>query len=342
MKVLILAGGFATRLWPLTECRAKPLLLLDGKTILAHILEKVPETAEIFLLTNQAFEKDFLKELNFLGRKNFKIFCEDAYSDGDKLGALKAISVAIKEFDIQENVLVFAGDNVLPELDISTLEVDESEACIAVREVKSLDEARKFGVVSIRDGGLIRPIRQAQGLQQAQGRQGTSDKEEVITFEEKPENPKSKLVSTAFLSIGKNLFEILHKFSTSSPDALGAIFSEFLRQKKRVSAIEVEGPWFDIGSFETYLEAHKELQESNLKRQENVIEGSNKFSGKVFLGKGVVVKNCKISDSIIYPGVKLENCHISQSVIDEGCQLRGLDLNRKLIRKGTVLMENEE
>jgi len=326
MKVLILAGGFATRLWPLTECRAKPLLLLDGKTILAHILEKVPETAEIFLLTNQAFEEDFIKELNSLGRKNFKIFCEDAYSDGDKLGALKAISVAIKEFDIQENVLVFAGDNILPELDISSLEVDESEACIAVREVRSLDEARKFGVVLIRrDKG-----------------QGTRDKQEIINFEEKPENPKSKLVSTAFLSIGKDLFEILHKFSTSSPDALGAIFSEFLRHKKRVSAVEVEGPWFDIGSFETYLEAHKEIQESNLKRQENVIEGSNKFSGKVFLGKGAVVKNCEILDSIIYPGTVLENCHISQSIIDEGCQLKGLDLNRKLIRKGTILMDNEE
>jgi len=335
MKVLILAGGFATRLWPLTECRAKPLLLLDGKTILAHILEKVPETAEIFLLTNQAFEEDFIKELNSLGRKNFKIFCEDAYSDGDKLGALKAISVAIKEFDIQENVLVFAGDNILPELDISSLEVDESEACIAVREVRSLDEARKFGVVLIRrDKG--------QGTRDKERAQEIRDKQEIINFEEKPENPKSKLVSTAFLSIGKDLFEILHKFSTSSPDALGAIFSEFLRHKKRVSAVEVEGPWFDIGSFETYLEAHKEIQESNLKRQENVIEGSNKFSGKVFLGKGAVVKNCEILDSIIYPGTVLENCHISQSIIDEGCQLKGLDLNRKLIRKGTILMDNEE
>ncbi|MCF7830918.1 NDP-sugar synthase [Candidatus Gracilibacteria bacterium] len=315
MKVLILAGGFATRLWPLTECRAKPLLLLDGKTILAHILEKVPAHAEIYLLTNQAFEQDFRKELDFLKRQNYKIFCEDAYSDGDKLGALKAISVAITEFNIQENVFVLAGDNILPELDLSSLEVNEDEACLAVREVDSIHEAKKFGVVEEKNG-------------------------EVVAFAEKPEEPKSKLVSTGFISIGKNLFDILHKFSTTSPDALGAIFPEFLQQEKRVLATEVSGPWFDVGSFETYLEAHKTLQESNCKRQENVTESSNKFSGKVFLGKNAVIKNCKILDSIIYPSVRLENCHISQSVIDEGCHLRGLDLNRKLIRKGTTLVNN--
>lgn len=311
MKVLILAGGFATRLWPLTENRAKPLLLLDGKTILAHILDKVPNEADVYLLTNKKFEIDFQKECKKIGRRNVEIFCEDAHSDGEKLGALRALSVAIQEFGIQENVFVFAGDNLLPELHIEHIFCSINESCIAIREVASLDEARKFGVVEI-------------------------DGKEVVGFEEKPAEPKSRLVSTGFACIGHELFPILHSFAQKSPDALGAIFHEFLKQNKTVLDTKVKGDWFDVGSFETYLEAHKKLQKEDIKSHATK-NGRNTFSGKVFLGEGSAIENCQILDSIIYPGCTLKNCHISQSVIDENCNLEGLDLNRKLVRKGTHL-----
>jgi glucose-1-phosphate thymidylyltransferase len=310
MKALILAGGFATRLWPLTEKRAKPLLLLNGKTILAHILDKIPENIETYLLTNSAFEADFKKELEVRKRKNVHIFCEDAHSDGEKLGALRAISVALKECKIKENVLIFAGDNVLPELDIKDLVCSKDEARIAVRQVADLHEAQKFGVVELQ-------------------------KEKVIGFEEKPSRPKSTLVSTGFMSFGKNILPILHEYAQKSPDALGGIFPELLAQKKTVLATQVGGEWFDVGSFETYLSAHKALQSEPLRTGRNGDHWNNKYSGKVYLGDNTVVKNCRLSDVIVYPGAKLENCHISQCVIDENCDLHNLDLNQKLVRRGT-------
>ncbi len=317
MKALILAGGFATRLWPLTEKRAKPLLLLNGKTILSHILDKIPEDIETFLLTNTAFKEDFEKELEMRKRKNVQIFCEDAHSDGEKLGALRAISVALKECKINESVLIFAGDNVLPELDIEHIFCSKDEAKIAIRQVGDKHEAKKFGVVEVSSEFELQ------------------DSQKVIGFEEKPSHPKSTLVSTGFMAFGKNILPIVHEYAQKEPDALGGIFPELLERGKTVLATEVAGEWFDVGSFETYLSAHTTLQHEPFKTGKNVENWNNKCSGRVYLGDNTVVKNCLLSDVIVYPGTRLENCHISQCVIDEGCDLQNLDLNRKLVRRGT-------
>jgi len=309
MKALILAGGFATRLWPLCENRAKPLLLINGKTILAHILEKIPTDMETILLTNSKFFADFQTELKNLGRENVEIFCEDAYSDGQKLGALGAISAVSREKNIQETILIFAGDNILPNLKIEQLFCTDNQAKIAAREVSSLFEARKFGVLEIKNG-------------------------QVINFAEKPTNPTSKTVSTGFMAIGKNLLPILHNFAKKSPDALGGIFPELLLRGKKVLAEVITGDWFDIGSFESYLEAHQKLQKEHILISKKSREKNNKYSGKVFIGKNCVIENCKLHNVIIYPNTTLKNCHISYSVIDENCYLKGLDLNQKLIRAG--------
>lgn len=320
MKVLILAGGFATRLWPLTEKRAKPLLLLDGKTILAHILAKVPADMEVFLLTNKRFQNDFIIELRKLGRKNVEIFLEDAVSDGEKLGALGAISACIDHYNIREDIMVLAGDNLLPGLSFSALVCREDNAKIAVRDVGDLHESRKFGVVEVE--------------------KGSSAEQTIIGFEEKPEKPKSTLVSTGFMSFGRKTLNALQAFAKKEPDALGGIFPELLKKRVEILAVPVPGKWFDVGSFDTYLAAHKQLDPE----KENTIDGivrNSELVGKVHIGEGAIVENSVIVDSIIYPGTKLIDCRISNSVIDEDCHFERVDLNCKLVRRNTKLNGND-
>ena len=315
MKALILAGGFATRLWPLTESRAKPLLYLNGKTILAHILEKIPETTETILCINQKFEADFKNELKKYPRSNIKIFCEDAFSDGEKLGALGAISKVISEYQIKEDILICAGDNILPELEIEKLIPHEDAAHIACREVETLYEAQKFGVLEI-----------------------NKNTNQVINFEEKPESPKSKLVATGFLSIGKNNLSLLQDYAKKEPDALGGIFPELLNQGKKVKAIPTKGEWFDVGSFESYLSAHKKLQKEAVKIEKKTQSKQNKFQGKVWIGEGCNISHSTLIDCIVYPNTTLKNCVMSSCVIDQNCHFENLDLNQKLIRKNTKLI----
>jgi len=85
--------------------------------------------------------------MNRLGRPNVEIFCEDAQSDGQKLGAVKALSLCLDEYNIDESVCVIAGDNILPMLNVSKMECMDNEAKVVVREVDTYDEARKFGVI---------------------------------------------------------------------------------------------------------------------------------------------------------------------------------------------------
>jgi glucose-1-phosphate thymidylyltransferase len=322
MKILILAGGFATRLWPLSEKHAKPLLLLSGKTILEHLLDQLPENSDAILLTNSKFATDFEMTLSsYLRNIKVEVFREDAHSEGEKLGALGALSAVIQEYEIDDNLLILAGDNLLPGLEIAQLFCDENEARIAVREVETVHEARQFGVIE------TEKVLSSNNLQK------------VVGFEEKPAEPKSTLVSTGFMSIGKNLLPILVDYARKAPDALGGIFPELLRLKKNIFAVPAEGEWFDIGSFETYLAAHKSLQKESCTQGKRVnLIGENQFLGKVFLGDRVEIENCSLTNTIVYPGSILRDCIISNSVIDESCSLVGLDLNQKIIRSGTVLV----
>ena len=317
MKILILAGGFATRLWPLSEKHAKPLLLLGGKTILEHLLDQLPENSDAILLTNSKFAEDFEETLDRYPRNiKVEVFREDAHSEGEKLGALGALAAVVEEYKIDENILILAGDNLLPGLEMKNLFCNENEARIAVREVESVHEAKQFGAIEI-----------------------DKNNKKVIGFEEKPVEPRSTLVSTGFMSIGKNFLPILVDYAKKAPDALGGIFPELLRLEKDVFAVSAPGEWFDIGSFETYVGAHKALQKESCTQGKNVkFIGENQFSGKVFLGNDVEIENCSLTNTIVYPRTILRDCIISNSVIDEACSLAGLDLNQKIIRSGTVLV----
>lgn len=312
MKAFILAGGYATRLWPLTEHKAKPLLLLGGKTVVAHLLERIPAGTDVYLLTNAKFAPAFREELKKLGREDVSLFCEDTFSDEGKLGALKSLSVALNYFKVESDIWVLAGDNLLKNLNLEELKAQEDEAALAVQEVPTLEDARAFGVV-----------------EENRGR--------VTSFEEKPAAPKSRLVSTGFFFVGKNLLPVLHETAQKQPDALGVMMPAFLSHNATLKAIRFEGECFDIGSFESYLAAHKDFQTDDCLKDSTVESSGNTFGGKVFLGEGCRVQNCVLHDCIVYPGTTLEHCRISGSIIDKHCHLRGVDINRKLIREGTVL-----
>jgi len=327
MKVLILAGGFATRLWPLTENRAKPLLLLDGKTILHHVLDQVLadrddgkiKEEDVIVLTNTKFEQDFRKELDSIGFTDVQIFLEDAKSDGEKMGALGAVWACIEEYELRESLCILAGDNLIPNFSIDQIICSDNEARLLVKDIGDRFEARKFGVVELEN----------------------SDKNElqrVVRFEEKPNEPNSTMVSTGFVGLGIDCFPVLEAYIQHTPDDLGGVFVALLESDREIQVLasEVDGIWFDVGSFETYMEAHKLLHGSDKSIPSDHISNST-FSGACFVGEGAMLENCVVIDSIIYPGARLKDCRISNCAIDSNCDLEGLDLCWKIVRQGTVL-----
>ena len=87
MHAIILAGGFATRLWPLTENTAKPLIEVAGKPLISYIIESLPLDIKITISTNLVFADDFIhwKNTYFADRsENIDIFIEDSAGETEK------------------------------------------------------------------------------------------------------------------------------------------------------------------------------------------------------------------------------------------------------------------
>lgn len=312
MKVIILAGGFATRLWPLTEHNAKPLLPIAGKPIISHLVEKLSDEHEVIISTNKVFEAAFLKWRNSFPHKKIEIFVEDSGSEDFKKGALGATALVIQEKHIQEDLMLLTGDNIFGfELEDFIKEFRDSPI-LAVYDVKDLEEAKKYGVVVTKG-------------------------DKVSEFQEKPAEPKSTLASTGCYIFPKSCLGDIVSYAKEKKDDLGGIFEYFMEQGRDVHYYAFDEYWYDIGSFSAYIAAHKDLQNKVIK-EANVYEmGNTQCNGAVWIDHDSVIEDSTIEDSIILEGARIHNCSIRNCIVDEGCELSNVDLQWKIVRKGTVI-----
>jgi glucose-1-phosphate thymidylyltransferase len=317
MQAFILAGGFATRLWPLTEKRAKPLLPLAGKPIITHIVEKIPQNLPITVSTNAVFENQFHTWKSHLQIVNSKlqIVMEDTTHDDHKLGALGAVAQWITNEHIDEDILLLTGDNYLGfSMEKFLSAYNEGAPLVAVHDIQDRERARQFGVVV------------TQGLK-------------ISEFIEKPSNPPSTLVSTGCSIIPRALIPTLIAFAKNHPDNVGGIFEEFLRKNVAVECFTFSEPWLDIGSFQSYLEAHRLLVGENVLADAFAYDVQTKLSGSITIGNASIVRESELTDCMVLDHCRINDCVLRECIIDNDCVLEGIDLTGKMIRAGTVLQK---
>lgn len=313
MKAIILAGGFATRLWPLTENKAKPLLHLKDRPLISHIVEGLPEDLEIIISTNAVFEADFKEWKTQYPNRPIRIFVEDSEEDQFKKGALGATAMVIEETKMNEDLLLIAGDNYFGFSFDDFFAAYLGNPLLAAYDIGELKAARKFGVVVASNG--------------------------VVTeFQEKPEDPKSTLVSTGcYIFPAANLPDIVH-YAKDQNDNLGGIFEYLLQKGSTINVFKFDQAWYDVGSFEGYINANRELLEQSTLEAGTVIKiGTNKFKGSVYLADGTVIENSIIENAVILKGSKIINCVIRNCIVDEKSQLKNIDLSHKMVRQGSII-----
>ena len=313
MKCIILAGGFATRLWPLTENKAKPLLHLKDKPLISHMVEKLPDDIEIIISTNATFEDAFKEWAKEYSDRKLEIFVEDSASDEFKKGALGATAFVIGEKKIDEDLMLLAGDNYFGFDMQAFIGKFDDNPLLAAYDIKDLNQASKFGVVVQREG-------------------------HVYEFQEKPDNPKSTLVSTGcYIFPKRNLSDIVD-YAAQHNDDLGGIFEYLLKKGEPIKVFRFDERWIDIGSFDAYLKANRELIGDHvIKKGEINEEGDNKYIGSVYLGENVTIKNSILDNVVVLNNCHIDNCVIRNCVIDENCTLNNLDLEHKMIRQGSKI-----
>jgi glucose-1-phosphate thymidylyltransferase len=245
MNALILAAGYATRLYPLTLDKAKPLLVVGGKPIIEWVVDNlrgVPDLETIYIVTNDKFAADFEAwSQRYRGRRRefkFKIINDGSRSDEDKLGAIGDINfVVTRENLTQSSLLVVAGDNLFTEsLADFVAQARGTEATVGVYDVGDREAIKKYGNITV-------------------------DAEGIITrFEEKPREPQGTLAAIALYYYSPGVLSLLKTYLAAgdNPDQPGR-FVQWLYTRKPVKTFQIKGRWLDIGSKETLENADKVL-----------------------------------------------------------------------------------
>ena len=240
MKTILLAGGYAKRLWPLTKDRPKPLLPVAGKPIIEYIvdeLEKIEELKEIYISTNLKFETNFKDWLNsYRSSKEIKLVIEETKAEQDKLGSIGALNFLINNLELNDDLLIIGGDNLFD---------------FDLRDLIDFYSAKKKSVVLLYD---------MEDKERVKGKYGVLEINsdlKIINSEEKPEAPKSTLISTACYIFTKDDLAMIKDYlaSGNNPDAIG-FFLSWLCKKSDLYGLIHSGIWFDIGSFDEYERAN--------------------------------------------------------------------------------------
>ena len=245
MKVLILAAGYGTRLYPLVKDTPKALLDINGKSLVNYVLDKIKSfdgLSEVLLVTNNKFYSIFVEWAK--AQKNFscpiKIVNDGTNTPDDRLGSIGDIQFVIKKEAINEDVLVIGSDNLfdysLDEYILFSKKFKDS-VTIGLYDIKNLEEAKNFGVVAI------------------------DATKKITSFEEKPANPKSTLISMCCYYLPKATLGLVEVYLTETKKADKAgDYLRWLSEKNNVYGFNFFGKWYDIGSIESYKEAQAKFK----------------------------------------------------------------------------------
>lgn len=230
MKALILAAGYATRLYPLTLNTPKPLLKVGSRTLadrLAEKLEIVDEVDKIYIVTNEKFSGAFstwARRSRY--RKPIEVINDRTTANETRLGAVGDMALVIDKAGIADDLLVIGGDNLF-DFDlrdfIKFVKAKKSNG-VALRDVKDLNEAKKYGIVSL------------------------DEDSRVTEFIEKPKRPKSTLAAMCLYYFIKERLNLIKAYieGGNNKDQPGHYIS-WLAKNDTVYGYKIEGEWFDIG-----------------------------------------------------------------------------------------------
>lgn len=246
MKALILAAGYGTRLYPLTEDTPKPLLPVGPKLLVDHILDKIkalPGLDEVLVITNDKFEGHFQKWAKEIAKKfpvPITIINDRTTSNEDRLGSVGDINFAVRDRKINADLLVLGGDNLFDYSLADFLKFARAKApavSIGLYDIHNLRDATMYGVAQLDSQG------------------------KVVLFEEKPAKPKSTLIAMCFYYFPYKTLAYLPEYIKASGklDKAGD-YIRWLAEEKGVYGFKFDGKWYDIGSLEAYRDAQRDFK----------------------------------------------------------------------------------
>jgi glucose-1-phosphate thymidylyltransferase len=243
MKVIILAAGYATRLYPLTLTRPKPLLPVAGQPMVEYVLDNLAPIGgidRIYVVTNAKFAGHFQSWSDQYraskSKLEFTIVNDGSTDDSNKLGAIGDIHYVLTTQAVDDDIIVVAGDNLFSEKlsGFGQFCREKNAPVVAVYDVKDLEQVKKYNAITLADDGRI------------------------TFFEEKPSHPVNTLSAIALYYYPKSVLPLIRQYVAegNNPDQPGRLI-QWLFPRTPVYTWTVPGLWYDIGSKETLEEANR-------------------------------------------------------------------------------------
>ncbi len=243
MKLIILAAGYATRLYPLTLNQPKPLLDVAGKPMLEHVLDNlapVEEIDHVYVVTNGKFAGHFERwaegRHTKVGGPDITVVNDRSTDDSNKLGAIGDLNLVLTREGVDDDIVVVAGDNLFSERLGEFGEYCRAKGApvLAVYDVGDLEAIKKYNSIDVDEDGRI------------------------TFFEEKPAHPKSTLTGIALYYYPKSALPLIRQYieEGNNPDQPGRLV-QWMYQRTPFYTWRVPGIWYDVGSKETLEEANR-------------------------------------------------------------------------------------
>lgn len=246
MKAIVLAAGFATRMYPLTRDRAKPLLDIGGRPVIEWLVRQLvalPEIDEVVVVANGRFHADFEAWAARLDvGVPVRVLNDGALSDDTKLGAIGDLAVAVDALeDRTEPLLVAAGDNLIG-FDLAPyaarFAARPDRPLLLVREIEGDIPPNRYNEIVLDEDGGVR------------------------SFREKPDDPQSPLASIClyFLPGDVRADLAIYLDEETNHDAPGYLM-QWLHRRRPLAAAPLGEGWHDIGNLETLERARRAYAE---------------------------------------------------------------------------------
>lgn len=243
MDCILLAAGYATRLYPLTENMPKALLKMGDRTILDMVIDKIEDIDEIntvYIVTNHKFYLhfcDWAKE--YQGPKKIKVINDFTTTNDNRLGAIGDMHYVIEKENIDDEILVMASDNIFefPLTDFVKRYREKDADMICAYVIEDKQKLFSMGVVEL------------------------DDDDRVIGFEEKPKQPKSDMGVPPFYLYKRETLNLIDQYlkEGNNPDAPGYLIP-WLKDHTPVYAYRFDSMCIDIGTPESYEEMKKKYE----------------------------------------------------------------------------------
>jgi len=243
MKLIILAAGYATRLYPLTLNQPKPLLPCAGKPMLEHVLDNVATIKTIdhaYIVTNEKFASHFQEWSEGYHRPNlhfsFTTVNDHSTDDSNKLGAIGDLHLVLTKYELDDDIIVVGGDNLFSN---------------DLREFGEYCQEKNAPVTGVYDVGDLEQIKKYNAIE-------IDENNRITYFEEKPKEPKSTLTGIALYYYPRSVLPLIYQYIAegNNPDQPGRLV-QWLYPRVPFYVWKVPGLWFDVGSIETLEEANR-------------------------------------------------------------------------------------